>query len=163
MDSIYNFIGITISLFLIYLGLKEYNGIKKERIKISLKIDDNSIKTDDLSISAMSSVNFFINFGEEFDFCKFYFIENEIFVYFRYCFPKEVYSGPFVLKKNNLKNENRYTYMNTLYIKRILLKESNNEFNIVVRNKFLFLGSRYSFHFKGVSENDFELIKKFMT
>jgi hypothetical protein len=159
MEKIFNITGIVISLFLIYKGIKEYVKIKKDRANINSKINENDFsETGDLKISSMTSVNFLVNFGEEFDYCKFYFLNNEVYILFRYSYPKDQFSEPFAIYNMNQTSSSKYSYFISFFVKKFKIDHNTADVRIVVSNKFLFIGSRYSLNLTNVSSDDLKLL-----
>lgn len=153
METLFTVVGILLSVFIIYFGVKEYLKLKKDRQLIDSIVSDNDKETDDLRITSMSALNVFVNFGSEFDYCKFHFTKKECYVYLRYSYPSNLYSGPLVIKSEFL---NKYSYLSTFYIKRLEVK-NNNEISICIKNK-TFIGTKYNLNLTSISESDLDLI-----
>lgn len=153
MDAIFTVVGILLSIIIIYFGVKEYFKLKNDRRLIDSLLSDDDKETDDLRIASMSAVNVFVNFGSEFDYCKFHFTKKECYVYLRYSYPSNLYSGPLVIKSEFL---NKYSYLSTFYIKRLEVK-NNNEISICIKNK-TFIGTKYNLNLTSISESDLDLI-----
>jgi hypothetical protein len=140
-------------VIIIYIGVKEYLKLKKDRQLIDSIISNDDKETDDLRITSMSALNVFVNFGSEFDYCKFHFTKNECFMYLRYSYPTNLYSGPFFIKSEF---SNKYSYLSTFYIKKLDIK-NNNEISICVKNK-TFIGTKYNLNLTSISKSDLDLI-----
>ena len=153
MEDLYSILGIFLSIIVIYFGASQYFKLKKDRRLIELLLSDEDKTTEDLRISSMIAVNVFVNFGSEFDYCKFRFTKKECFIYLRYSYPTNLYQGPFVIK-----NEfpNKYSYLSTFYIKKLEIK-NDNEISICVKNK-TFIGTEYNLNLTSVSKSDLDLI-----
>ena len=83
METLFTVVGILLSVIIIYFGVKEYLKLKKNRQLIDSIVSDDDKETDDLRIASMSAVNVFVNFGSEFDYCKFHFTKKECYMYLR--------------------------------------------------------------------------------
>jgi hypothetical protein len=155
MEILFTIVGILLSVIIIYIGAKEYLKLKKDRQLIDsiLSVDDK--ETDDLRITSMSALNVFVNFGSEFDYCKFHFTKKECFIYLRYSYPTNLYSGPLVIKSEF---SNKYSYLSTFYIKKLDVK-NNNEISICIKNK-TFIGTKYNLNLTSISESDLDLIMR---
>jgi hypothetical protein len=155
MEILFTIVGILLSVIIIYIGAKEYLKLKKDRQLIDsiLSVDDK--ETDDLRITFMSALNVFVNFGSEFDYCKFHFTKKECFIYLRYSYPTNLYSGPLVIKSEF---SNKYSYLSTFYIKKLDVK-NNNEISICIKNK-TFIGTKYNLNLTSISESDLDLIMR---
>lgn len=153
METLFAFIGIILSVILVYIGVLQYSKLKKDRQLIDSLLSDDDLMTNDLKISSMTAVNIAVNFGSEFDYCKFHFTKKECFLFLRYSFPNNLYNGPFVIKSEF---PNKYSYLSTFYIKKLEAK-SKNEISICIKNK-TFIGTRYNLNLTSVSEADFDLI-----
>ncbi|WP_298116330.1 hypothetical protein [Flavobacterium sp.] len=155
METLFTIVGILLSVIIIYFGLKEYFKLKNDRRLIYSILSDDNKETDDLRITSMSAVNVFVNFGSEFNYCKFHFTKKECYVYLRYSYPTNLYSGPFVIKSEFL---NKYSYLSTFYIKKFEIK-NNNEISISIKNK-RFIGTKFNLNLTSISESDLDLITK---
>ena len=153
MEDLYSILGIFLSIPLIYFGAKHYFKLKKDRRFIESLLSDEDKETEDLRITSMSALNVFVNFGSEFDYCKFHFTKNECFMYLRYTYPTNLYSGPFVIKSEY---RNKYSYLSTFFIKKLEVK-NDNEISICVKNK-TFIGTKYNLNLTSISESDLDLI-----
>ncbi|HCQ13102.1 hypothetical protein [Flavobacterium sp.] len=153
METLFTVFGILLSVIIIYIGVKEYLKLKKDRQLIDSIVSDDDKETEDLRITSMSALNVFVNFGSEFDYCKFHFTKNECFMYLRYSYPTNLYSGPFVIKSEF---SNKYSYLSTFYIKKLDIK-NNNEISICVKNK-TFIGTKYNLNLTSISKSDLDLI-----
>jgi hypothetical protein len=147
-------ISIIFGGIVLYLLLKEFLKLKKDRKNINSKLENNSLQTDDIRIGSMIAVNVAVNFGSEFDYCKFYFNDNEVYLRFRYSFPKDSYSVPLVLKKNEQSN---YSYFSSFIITKFETKET--EAKIHFKNR-TFIGSSFKLNLDNISEVNLELLKK---
>lgn len=154
METLFTVVGILLSVIIIYIGVKEYLKLKKDRQLIDSIVSDDDKETEDLQITSMSALNVFVNFGSEFDYCKFHFTKNECFMYLRYTYPTNLYSGAFVIKSEY---PNKYSYLSTFYIKRLEVK-NNNEISICIKNK-TFIGTKYNLNLTSISSADLDLIK----
>lgn len=74
--------------------LDKFRDIKKISNKISVETE----QTNDLKIFSYVYRNVLLDFGSEFNYCKFYFSENEIYLYCRNTYPTSIYKAPFILK-----------------------------------------------------------------
>lgn len=157
MEKIFGILNLIFGTIIFVLMLNEYLKVKKDRKYINSIIKYETEQTDDLRISSMSAVNVIVNFGSEFDYCKFYFKENEIYLFFRYSFPKDIYNGPFVIKKND---KNNYSYFSLFTISNFKIKE--NCLTIKFKNKTL-IGSSYKLNIDNISEEDIELLSKILS
>lgn len=153
METLFTVVGILLSVIIIYFGVKEYLKLKKNRQLIDSIVSYDDKETDDLRIASMSAVNVFVNFGSEFDYCKFHFTKKECYMYLRYSYPTNLYSGPFVIKSEF---HNKYSYLSTFYIKKLDVK-NNNEISICIKNK-TFIGTKYNLNLTSISESDLDLI-----
>jgi hypothetical protein len=153
METLFTVVGILLSVIIIYIGAKEYLKLKKDRQLINSIVSDDDKETDDLRITSMSALNVFVNFGSEFDYCKFHFTKKECFIYLRYSYPTNLYSGPLVIKSEF---SNKYSYLSTFYIKKLDVK-NNNEISICIKNK-TFVGTKYNLNLTSISESDLDLI-----
>ena len=153
MEDLYSILGIFLSILVIYFGATQYFKLKKDRRLIESLRSDEDKETEDLRISSMIAVNVFVNFGSEFDCCKFRFTKKECFIYLRYSYPTNLYSGPFVIKSEYPK---KYAYLSTFYIKKLEVK-NNNEISICIKNK-TFIGTKYNLNLTSISESDLDLI-----
>lgn len=153
METLFTVVGILLSVIIIYIGVKEYLKLKKDRQLIDSILSDDDKETEDLRITSMSALNVFVNFGSEFDYCKFHFTKKECFLYLRYSYPANLYSGPFIIKSEFL---NKYSYFSTFYIKKLEIK-NNNEISICIKNKN-FIGTKYNLNLTSISESDLDLI-----
>jgi hypothetical protein len=153
METLFTVVGILLSVIIIYIGAKEYLKLKKDRQLIDSIVSDDDKETDDLRITSMSALNVFVNFGSEFDYCKFHFTKKECFIYLRYSYPTNLYSGPLVIKSEF---SNKYSYLSTFYIKKLDVK-NNNEISICIKNK-TFVGTKYNLSLTSISESDLDLI-----
>lgn len=153
MEKIFTLIGIILSVILVYFGIIEYFKLKRDRRLIDSLLSDDDLETNDLRISSMVAVNIAVNFGSEFDYCKFHFTKSECFLYLRYSYPDNLYSGPFVIKSEF---PNKYSYLSTFYIKK-LEKKNKNEISICIKNR-TFIGTSYNLNLTSVSDTDLDLI-----
>lgn len=153
MEDLYSILGIFLSIPLIYFGATHYFKLKKDRRFIESLLSDDDKETEDLRITSMSALNVFVNFGSDFDYCKFHFTKNECFMYLRYSYPTNLYSGPFVIKSAYT---NKYSYLSTFFIKKLEVK-NDNEISICVKNKTL-IGTKYNLNLTSISESDLVLI-----
>jgi hypothetical protein len=155
METLFTVVGILLSVIIIYIGVKEYLKLKKDRQLIDSIISNDDKETDDLRITSMSALNVFVNFGSEFDYCKFHFTKKECFLYLRYSYPTNLYSGPFVIKSEF---SNKYSYLSTFYIKKLDIK-NNNEISICIKNK-TFIGTKFNLNLTSISDLDLDLIMR---
>ncbi|WP_162128098.1 hypothetical protein [Flavobacterium phycosphaerae] len=139
---------------LLYLLIREYLKVKKDQKIINSKLDNNTVQTADIRIGSMVAVNVAVNFGSEYDYCKFYFNAGEVFLKFRYSFPADCYTIPLVLKKNE---HNYYSYFCSFTVTQFEPRET--EAKIHFKNK-TFIGSAFTLYLKNISEEDLELLKK---
>lgn len=153
METLFTVVGILLSVIIIYIGVKEYLKLKKDRQLIDSIVSVDDKETDDLRITSMSALNVFVNFGSEFDYCKFHFTKNECYMYLRYSYPTNLYSGPFVIKSEY---SNKYSYFSTFFIKKLEVK-NDNEISICVKNK-TFIGTKYNLNLTSISKSDLDLI-----
>jgi hypothetical protein len=153
METLFTVVGIVLSVIIIYFGIKEYIKLKNDRRLIESTLSNDDKETDDLRITSMSAVNVFVDFGSEFDYCKFHFTQAECYLYLRYSNPTNIYSGPFVIKSEFL---DKYSYLSTFYIKKLEVK-NNNEISICIKNK-TFIGTKYNLNLTSISKSDLDLI-----
>ncbi len=153
MEDLYSILGIFLSIMVIYFGASQYFKLKKDRRLIELLLSDEDKTTEDLQISSMIAVNVFVNFGSEFDYCKFHFTKKECFMYLRYSYPTNLYQGPLVIKSEF---SNKYSYLSTFFIKKLEVK-NDNEVSICIKNK-TFIGTKYNLNLTSISESDLDLI-----
>jgi hypothetical protein len=147
-------ISVIFGAIVLYLILNEYLKVKKDRKNINSKLENNILQTDDIRICSMVAVNVAVNFGSEFDYCKFYFNDDEVYLKFRYTTPNSFYTIPLVLKKNE---HNSYSYFCSFTITKFELE--GTEAKIHFKNK-TFIGSAFKLNLEKVSEEDLELLKK---
>ena len=155
METSFTVFGILLSVIIIYFGIKEYLKLKKDRQLIDSILSDDDKETDDLRIISMYAVNVLVNFGSEYDYCKFHFTEKECYMYLRYSYPTNIYNGPFVIKSEFL---NKYSYLSTFYIKKLDVK-NNNEISICIKNK-TFIGTKFNLNLTSISDLDLDLIMR---
>ncbi len=122
----------------------KYKDIKN----IDNKITDETEHTSDLKIFSYVYRNMLVNFGTDFNYCKFYFSENEIYLYCRNTYPTNIYKGPFILKYND---ENNYSYFSKFLVTKFML--NGNDLKIQFRNKHL-LGTKLTLNIVGISARD---------
>jgi len=145
---------MTFGCIVLYLLLNEYLKLRKDRKNINLKLENNSLQTDDIRIGSMIAVNVAVNFGSEFDYCKFYFSDGEVYLRFRYSIPNDFFSVPLVLKKNE---NSSYSYFSSFTITKF--EPKGTEVKIHFKNK-TFIGSAFKLNLENISEEDLELLKK---
>jgi hypothetical protein len=138
----------------LYLLLNEYLKLKKDRKTINSKLENNILQTDDIKIWSMVAVNVAVNFGSEYDYCKFYFNDDEVYLKFRYTIPNSFYTIPLVLKKNE---HNSYSYFCSFIITKF--EPKGTQAKIHFKNK-TFIGSAFKLNLENISEKDMELLKK---
>jgi len=155
METLFTVVGIVLSVIIIYFGIKEYIKLKNDRRLIESTLSNDDKETDDLRIKSMSAVNVFVDFGSEFDYCKFHFTQEECYMYLRYSYPTNKYNGPFVIKSEFL---NKYSYLSTFYIKKLEVK-NNNEISICIKNK-MFIGTKFNLNLTSISKSDLDLIMR---
>ena len=155
METLFTVVGIVLSVIIIYFGIKEYIKLKNDRRLIESTLSNDDKETDDLRIKSMSAVNVFVDFGSEFDYCKFHFTQEECYLYLRYSYPTNIYNGPFVIKSEFL---NKYSYLSTFYIKKLEVK-NNNEISICIKNK-MFIGTKFNLNLTSISKSDLDLIMR---
>ena len=153
METLFTLVGVLLSVIIIYFGIKEYTKLKNDRRLIDsiLSVEDN--ETDDLRIISMSAVNVFVDFGSDFDYCKFHFTKDESYVYLHYSYLINFYNGPFVIKSEF---PHKYSYLSTFYIKKLEVK-NNNEISICIKNK-TFIGTKFNLNLTSISKSDLDLI-----
>gem|GEM_PF-6458562 len=154
MELLGTIISVIFGAIVLYLVLNEYLKVKKDRKNINSKLENNILQTDDIRIYSMVAVNVAVNFGSEFDYCKFYFNDSEVFLRFRYSFPNDSYSIPLVLKKNERDN---YSYFSSFTVTNF--ETNRTEAKIHFKNK-TFIGSAFKLNLENISEVDSELLKK---
>lgn len=116
MEFIFKAIGITILVVIVALYYLEFFKAVRERKIINSRINNNVLQTEDIKIWSKTV----FNFDDKFDYCKFYFFEDEVYIKFKNTSPK-LYSIPFVLKKNS---KRKYSYFNIYNIVRFESKGS---------------------------------------
>ena len=104
-------------VLLIVIYLYYFYKASKERKFINSKINSKTSQTEDIRIYTKTSKKSF----EEFDYCKFYFIDNEIFLKFRKSWPTNFYSIPLVIKKTET---NKYSIFNLYTITFVYLNDT---------------------------------------
>ncbi|MGX7666695.1 hypothetical protein [Flavobacterium pedocola] len=140
----------TITIF--YFVIKWLILLNKDRRKIKTKLGLNYIETSDLRIWAMYRRTFIIDFGENYQYAKFTFTNDEVYIYLRNSLPK-TYVGPFVLKANESSN---YSYLTKFYITK--LQFIGSDLKIHFKHKY-FIGVKYGLSISGVNDIDIEKIK----
>lgn len=121
---------IMICCIILYFAAKTILKKLSDRNKVSNNINFETEKTNDLKISSYSYRNFLIDFGNEFNFCKFYFTKNETYLFCRNTFPTDIYNSPYILK---FKKDNDYSYFSKFIVTNFNLNENN--LNIQFKNK----------------------------
>ncbi len=141
-----------IVLVLLYFIVKELINLYKDRQKINEKLNNNCIETDDLRIQTMFHRSFLIDFGDNYQFAKFKFSEDEAYLFLRNNWPK-THNGPFAIK---FKLDSNYSYLSKYYITN--LEILGTELTINFKHKY-FIGVKYSLSITEVSTTDMEKIK----
>ena len=144
----------TIPLFglIIYFGSQQLIRLFRDRKTQKCLLAQDDLETKDLRVYAQSYKRVFFSFGENFDYLKFRFTDNEVFIYMRNSFPG-VYNGPFLIKEKAIKN---YSYFAKLDLINFSVSGTDVKISFGHRN---FIGVKYNFHLKNVSERDIELLK----
>lgn len=149
--------GTIFGIVIILLMVKEYFKLRRDRKLIKSKLNGNEIETDDLRIWSQSYSNVVVSFGKDFDYCKFCFADDEVYIFMRYSYPKSFYNGPFVLKANA---ESHYSYFTSCKINSF--KINGSEMSIGFGHKGI-IGSSHKFNIKNVSERDALLLKQYLS
>ncbi len=158
MELFYKIMQIILICFMAYIILKTLVQRRNDCKKVASNIDSNTDHTDDLKIAFYSYRNFLIDFGTEFNYCKFYFLKDEIYLFCRNTYPTDIYSNPMILKS---KQNNDYSYFSKFITTGFLLK--NNELKIEFKNKYI-IGTKLKLDIVNISEKDkLTLLKNFKT
>lgn len=136
--------GCIIVYFIGRIILDRFRDIKK----ISNKITAETEQTSDLKIFSYVYRNVLLDFEGEFNYCKFYFSENEIYLYCRNTYPTNIYKAPFILK---YKDENDYSYFSKFILTKFIL--NGNDLKIQFKNKNL-IGTKLTLNIVDISEDD---------
>lgn len=154
MELLGNIISIIFGCVVFYLLFNEYLKLKKDQKNINLKLENSALQTDDIRIGSMITVSVAVNFGSEYDYCKFYFSNGEVYLKFRYSIPKDFYSISLVLKKNE---QSSYSYFSSFAVTKFEPKGAKAKIHF--KNK-TFVGSSFKLNLENISEVDLELLKK---
>lgn len=125
---------------------------RKDVVNIKNDIQNNFIETKDLRIWGCLTKTFIFNFGENYQYAKFSFVNDEIYIYLRHSIPG-FYNGPFVLKENR---KNKYSYLTRFYVNKFELV--GNELKIRFRHKY-FIGAMYGLTIINIDDLDLKLLK----
>lgn len=136
----------------IYFISKQFFRLYQDRKIQKTLLSPDDLETDDLRIWSQSYRRIFFSFGENFDYLKFHFTDNEVFVFMRNSLP-DLYAGPFLIKEKIPKN---YSYLGKLNLTKFSANGSDIYISFGHRN---LIGVKYSFHLKNVSERDVEVLK----
>ncbi|WP_220760085.1 hypothetical protein [Flavobacterium sp. UMI-01] len=153
MDSIVIVFQAFIICIIIGNGLKFYIALRRDIKKVSENINSKTLQTDDMEIFSYTYRNVLVGFGSEFNYCKFYFYNDEVYFVGRNNFPQNLYSIPFILK---CKNESDYSYFSKYVITE--LEILGNEMKIEFKHKKI-IGTKFSLFIKNASANDLQLLK----
>ncbi|MBC5836188.1 hypothetical protein [Flavobacterium bernardetii] len=134
--------------------IKAILGKLNDRKIVSNNINSETEKTNDLKISSYICRDFLIDFGTEFNYCKFYFSENEIYLFCRNTYPTDIYNSPYILK---FKDENVYSYFSKFIVTHFDL--NGDSLKIQFKNKKA-IGTELTLNIVNISEKDKEILKK---
>lgn len=148
MEILQIVIQIIIGCIICYYLIKVSFGKLSDRRKVSNNINSETEKTDDLKISSYIYRHFLIDFGTEFNYCKFYFSENETYLFCKNTYPTDVNNSPYVLK---FKDENDYSYFSKFIVTNFIL--NGNDLKIQLKNKNV-IGTKLTLNIVNISEND---------
>jgi hypothetical protein len=143
-------IGCIIFYFIVKAILRKLN----DRKIVSNNINSETEKTEDLKISWYSYRHCLIDFGAEFNYCKFYFTESETYLFCRNTYPTNIYNSPYVLK---FKEKNDYSYFSKFIVTNFTL--NGNDLKIQFKNQNL-IGTKVSLKIVNISENDKIILNK---
>lgn len=154
MENFERIMQIIIGCIIFYFGIKAVLEKLNDNKKVSNNINSETEKTDDLKISWYSYRHCFIDFGTEFNYCKFYFTENETYLYCRNTFPTNIYNSPYILKFNE---ENDYSYFSKFIVTNFT--SNGSDLKIQFKNKNL-IGTKITLNIVNISENDKMILNK---
>lgn len=137
-------------VLLIVIYLYYFYKPSKERKFINSKINSKTSQTEDIRIYTRTTEKSF----KEFDYCKFYFIDNEIFLKFRKSWPTNFYSIPLVVKKTET---NKYSIFNLYTITFVELNETKLKIRFESKS---FLKTEFFLNLENISNKDFLLLKE---
>lgn len=143
---------LIISGIFICFAFKLLINLYQDRKNQKALLSPNDLETDDLRVWSQSYRKTFISFGEDFDYLKFHFTNNEVFVFMRNSFPG-VYKGPFLIKEKVPKN---YSYLGKLDLTKFSVIGNDIRISFGHRN---FIGVKYNFHLTNISDDDIEMLK----
>jgi hypothetical protein len=148
---------VIIGCIIFYFVIKAILGKLNDRKIVSHNINSETEKIEDLKISRYSYRHCLIDFGSEFNYCKFYFTENETYLFCRNTYPTNIYNSPYILK---FKEENNYSYFSKFIITNFSL--NGNDLKIQFKNKKL-IGTQITLNIVNISENDKMILNKNFT
>ncbi|MDG2432137.1 hypothetical protein [Flavobacterium sp.] len=156
MEKFQTLIQIIFGCTSIYFAIRFFIDKRRDIKNIADKISAETEQTNDLKIESYVYRYVVLNFGTEFNYCKFYFFEDEIYLYCRFTYPKNFYQAPFILK---YKDENDYSYFSKFIVTKFI--QSGNDLKIQFKNKNL-IGTNLTLYIVDIPENDKKiLIEKF--
>ncbi|RRJ90029.1 hypothetical protein [Flavobacterium macacae] len=138
------FLGIVLVAFVLYnlfLFFKD-----RQLINSYLLLDSN--ETQDLKIFAIIAKSKIVTFGQSYQYAKFQFANNEVYVSLRNNHPKRLYFGPLVIKASE---SNSYSYFSMYELSEF--KIIGDEIKIGFKPKNL-IGTTYFLHLVNVNEED---------
>lgn len=147
-------IQIIIGCIILYFMIKAILGKLSDRKIVSNNINSKTEKTGDLKISSYIYRNFLIDFGTKFNYCKFYFSENEIYLFCRNTYPTDIYNSPYILK---FEDENDYSYFSKFIVTNFTL--NGNDLKIQFKNKNV-IGTSLTLNIVNISKDDKIILKK---
>lgn len=122
----------------------------KDRKKFSDNLNQNIEQTNELKVHSSVCRNFLVDFGSEFSYCKFYFTQNEIYMFSGNSYPL----NPYILK---YQEESNYSYFSKFRITKFIL--NNQNLKIQIQNKY-FIGTKLTLNIVDISEKDREILNK---
>jgi hypothetical protein len=126
----------------------------KDKKKVSNNLNRNIEQTDDLKIQSSICRDFLVDFGSEFNYCKFYFTQNEIYLFCRNSYPLNTFDKPYILK---YQVESNYSYFSKFRVTKFIINGEN--LKIQIKNKY-FIGTKLTLNIVNISEKDRAILNK---